>query len=79
MIDENRVRASKTLSIILEKTIDPATNPMRGNMAKWDSLKHIELILMLEDEFNIRFSTEEVNAIRSLDDIVEKIKVKNGS
>lgn len=79
MIDEIRAKASKILSMALEKTIDPVTNPLRADTAKWDSLKHIELILMLEDEFKIRFSANEVNAIRSLDDIVEKIKAKNGS
>jgi acyl carrier protein len=33
------------------------------NIKNWDSLKHIKLIFALEDEFNIRLDTDEINAM----------------
>lgn len=30
------------------------------NLAKWDSFQHMNLVLALEEEFNIRFGDEEI-------------------
>ena len=42
----------------------------------WDSLKHMELILRIEEEYRIRFTSREVAEIRSLDDLVRIIELK---
>ena len=36
------------------------------NTARWDSLAAVGLLLDLEDEFGLRFSTQEVSAMRSI-------------
>ena len=33
------------------------------NIKNWDSLKHIKLILALEDEFNIKLEVDEINVM----------------
>jgi len=43
----------------------------------WDSLKHFHLLLEVEKKFNIRFSPETFNKIKSIKDIMNEIK-KNG-
>jgi len=42
----------------------------------WDSLKHMNLILALEEEFNIIFSDEEIVEMLSVKIIVETLKEK---
>lgn len=42
----------------------------------WDSLQHMNLILSLEEEFNITFSDEEIVEMLSVKIIVETLKKK---
>ncbi len=51
----------------------------RDSEPAWDSLKHIELILMLEEQFGVQFSEKEMAALRSSDKIVNAIEGKNAS
>lgn len=36
-----------------------------GNIEQWDSLRHMSLILALEDEFGVRFQEEEIDQLIS--------------
>lgn len=36
-----------------------------GNIEQWDSLRHMNLVLALEDEFGIRFPDEQVEQLIS--------------
>ena len=42
----------------------------------WDSMSHINLILMIEDEFSIRFSDEEVSGLENVGELLRAIKTK---
>ncbi len=48
----------------------------RGTVEYWDSLKHMNIILALEEEFNISFSDEEITKINSIHDIINVFKKK---
>jgi acyl carrier protein len=48
----------------------------KDQIATWDSLNHMNLIVALEEEFNVRFSEEEINELLSLDLIELTIKEK---
>jgi acyl carrier protein len=47
-----------------------------SNIAKWDSLKHMNLIMALEEEFNTEFTDEEIVYIMSYPRIVAVLKKK---
>lgn len=52
----------------------------RRNVADWDSVAHVKLILSLEEEFGIRFSEDEVSSIQTVGellDAVEAHKIRN--
>jgi acyl carrier protein len=49
---------------------------VKDQIATWDSLNHMNLIVALEEEFNVRFSEEEINELLSLDLIELTIKEK---
>lgn len=55
-------------------SIDDDASP--DSIANWDSLNHMNLIVSLEEEFNIRFTDEEISEMLNLELIVFTIKQK---
>lgn len=51
-----------------EGPISPATAP--ADVTRWDSLRHVALVKMLEDTFDISLSMDEMMEIRSVADIL---------
>lgn len=66
---ENRVIS--IISKVLKTDINK--NTTRKNCSKWDSLKHIEIIFSIEDEFKIEFTEEEMAQINSVSSFVSKL------
>ena len=48
----------------------------RETLAAWDSLRHMNLILALEDEFGVEFSDKEIADINSLDLLLKALRTK---
>jgi acyl carrier protein len=48
-----------------------------GRFEKWDSLRHMALVLALEEEFGVVFSDEEIPDMMSLDLVVEILENKS--
>lgn len=46
----------------------------QGNIENWDSLKHLNLIVELEDAFDKSFEPEEIGEMTSMDKIIEMIE-----
>ena len=44
-----------------------------GNVMDWDSLAQVKLIVGLEEEFGIKFTTEEVTHLKSVGDLKQVI------
>ena len=53
-----------------------------NNVDRWDSLKHISLIMEIEKDFNIQFRHNDIISMTSVDiivDIISKtLSIKNG-
>jgi len=64
----------KILSEILEEPID--INTTRNNSNNWDSINQIKIILMLQTEFSVSFSAQEISDIHSVQDIINIISQK---
>lgn len=50
----------------------------RDNLEAWDSLKHMYIILALEEEFGIEFGDEEIAELSSIGDLMSAITEKTG-
>ena len=50
----------------------------RSQCDSWDSLRHIELIVAIEANFDVRLSFEEISLMESFDAIVGVIDKKEG-
>lgn len=59
--------------IVLKRPIDPTEAPSQETDGDWDSVRHIELLFMLEEEFGVTFAEEEMSELRSFDDIVRAL------
>jgi acyl carrier protein len=64
------------------KTVFPNTPHFDEKMEKkdipdWDSINHLNLIIELEDAFNITFSVDEIQDMNSFEKILQLINQKN--
>lgn len=64
---------SQIMNVPIEQ-LDESSSP--DTVENWDSLKHVNLVLELENEFSIAFSEEEVLDIFSVKNIVEILEKK---
>lgn len=49
----------------------------RDNTPEWDSLKHIALVMALEEEFEIALDVDEIEAMTSYADVLRIIRGKS--
>ena len=47
------------------------------NTARWDSLRHIEVIFAVESAFHVRFTLPEITSLKNLGDIRKLLVAKN--
>tara|TARA_B100000035_G_C20970454_1_gene540766 strand:- start:843 stop:1085 length:243 start_codon:yes stop_codon:yes gene_type:complete len=67
----------KILSEILKtKKIDFKKKVKLQSLKNWDSLAQINFMMALEENFEIRFSIEEISKLKYLDDFEKMIKKK---
>lgn len=59
-----------------ELAVTPDTTA--AGVAGWDSLMHVTLVLNVEKEFGVRFSSSEVDALNSVGDLVSLIEIHAG-
>jgi acyl carrier protein len=61
---------------VLQISVEPEGDLQRLAIAAWDSLAHLRLVMVIEEEFGVRFETEEVTSIGSLSDISRLLETK---
>ena len=47
-----------------------------SSLEKWDSLGHINLVLAIEQQFNIKFSMDEIAEMVSFEKVKEMVELK---
>jgi len=67
---------SKIFSSAFEVEIVLDMDSSKENMGEWDSLKHLHLILELEDTLNIEFTPFEIEQMTSVVQILTILKEK---
>ena len=58
------------LHTVFETTSPISANTTQADIAEWDSIGHLNLILELEDKFKVSLTTEDILAIKSVNDII---------
>lgn len=65
------------LENILETKVDENTNINMENCKNWTSLTHIDIIMSLEEEFDIKFNKNELSQLMSQNELLKAIKEKS--
>ncbi|AQZ63359.1 unnamed protein product [[Actinomadura] parvosata subsp. kistnae] len=64
------MRLEDVLATVLEQPADSFTDESSSeNVLSWTSLRHVTLLIEIENEFGIRFTNAEMTTMRSLGDI----------
>jgi acyl carrier protein len=70
---EERIRQIAASVLRVSPTrLDAAASP--DTIESWDSLQHLNLILALEETFDLRFTVEEVGRMRTLGEITALVR-----
>ena len=60
-MDNEKERIKNVMSLVFELPIkDISKNSSHETIETWDSLKHMNLVIALEEEFKIEFSDDEI-------------------
>lgn len=71
-------RVERVFAQVLQMPIESINDDSSpDNTARWDSASAIDLTLAIEDEFNVRLTTKEITAMRSVG-LVKKILTAKG-
>ena len=62
-----------------DETIELRPDMTADDIAEWDSLSHIRLMLEAAKEFGVRFSASEVSRLNNVGDLLTLIKAKGAS
>lgn len=66
-------KVKEILEVLLEhKIVD--TNISQETEELWDSLKHLEILVTIEEEFGIKFAEEDIPKLNSINAIIDKIR-----
>lgn len=71
----------KRLEAIFESVLGlvPRAEIQRNNIPQWDSLKHVELVFAIEDQFSIRLTANDVAEMNSYGEIQRMISEKGSA
>lgn len=65
-------RVADVMRDLFDEYDGPVTMQTTANdVAQWDSLSHVRLMVMIEMELDVRFSTSEMQGFRNLGDLVQ--------
>lgn len=67
-------RVAYILSKLLKQEIYPQTSIKKEDNENWDSITHIEIIVSIEEAFNIKIKPEDIPHLTSMSSIVEKVR-----
>ena len=65
-------------TIFEDDTLVPRADMTAADVERWDSLSHIDMMMMVESEFGVRFSTREITSLKNVGELVAIIRAKAG-
>jgi acyl carrier protein len=78
MTNSTEEKIKQLMSIIFEIEKDAIQDDFSPNKSsKWDSLRHLNLIVALEEEFELKFTDKEIIGLNSYKEIMKIIINKN--
>jgi acyl carrier protein len=57
-----------------DDTLAVTADTSRNDVADWDSVAHVKIVLSLEEEFAVRFTEDEVSSAQTVGDLLTAIE-----
>lgn len=73
MPDDLDTTLAEILTLVLGRSVTAGEDLKRADEAKWDSLKHLEIIFAVEGAYGVSFSADEMGAVASVADLRTKV------
>ena len=70
---------TRILAAVLKRDFTPGQDITRENTEKWDSLKHVEIMFAVEEEFGVEFSEDELGNLDSVRSIASAVRAKHAA
>ena len=71
-------RIKKVMSAVFEIPVEQIKDDSSPDtIDSWDSLKHMEFIISLEDQFSINLTGNEIAELRTIKDVIKLILINN--
>lgn len=67
-------KIAKILSVLFEREVSPDEDVSMENEYKWDSMRHIEIIMTIEEELGISFPPADIPTLTSMKKIIRKVE-----
>jgi acyl carrier protein len=75
-----RERMNKVFREIFEdQTIQLKDETTAQDIEGWDSLRHIDLIMQLEEEFHLRFTVDDISGLKNVGEMIAMLERKLAS
>lgn len=65
-------------SVLAMDTLALSPETAARDVAGWDSLRHVKIILKVEEQFAIQLSSREIDGLRNIGDFIALIGAKTG-
>jgi acyl carrier protein len=65
--------------VLDNNSISLAESTTAADIAEWDSLSHIQLVVAIEKHFNIRFNASEIQSWKNIGEMCRGIRAKLNS
>jgi acyl carrier protein len=74
---ETKQRLAEIFAVVFGRPIPDAAG--RNDVPEWDSLKHMQLVFAVEEQFGLQFSEEEIPRLDSMARFAEFIEQRNAA
>jgi acyl carrier protein len=79
MADEIDATIAEVLSLVLQRPVEPGEALTRADEPKWDSLRHLEIVIAVEEAFGVAFTADEIAATHGVADLRRKIEARDAA
>lgn len=77
MTPERRIRLTDVFRTLFNMpNLELRDEMTASDVPGWDSFNHINLVIQIEEEFHVRFTTEEVSNFKNVGDLIRTLDSK---
>lgn len=74
-----RIKMGEAFSRIFNRNMVLTDEMTASDVPEWDSLTHISLIIEIEDEFNLKFTVDDIADLKNVGEMISMVERKLSS